>query len=244
MFSAQSSTSSRKIDGVMVGIVTDNNDPEGLGRVKVSLPIREVENETDWVRIATLMAGPGRGSYFIPEVGDEVLVAFHLGEVRQPYVIGMLWSQKQPAPNADVIGLKNNNVRKFTSRAGHEISFDDGVIHGKITIKTRRNQVIELDDLMDTVTIHDMKGGNKIDINGMFGKVTISSGFTPMASVAEIKLTSKPPMVSISSKGMINIDATAINVSSKTVLNMEGKAGVNLKSTGPVMINGTIVKIN
>ena len=231
------SVSNRKIDGVMVGIVTNNNDPEGLGRGKLKLSIREVENETDWVRIATFFAGNGRGSYFIPEVGDEVLVAFHLGEVRQPYVIGMLWSRNNVPPAEDVMGFQQNNIRKFTSRAGHEIVFDDGVLHGKVKITTRRGQVIEMDDLLDKITITDMTGANSITIWGSaMQSITLRSGLSSikLSSMGSVTITA-PAGVQIKS-GKVDISGGMVDVKSLGML--------NLSAAGITTVKGSLVKIN
>ncbi len=236
--SDRASSSSRKIDGVMVGNVTDNDDPEGLGRVKVSLPIREVENETDWVRIATMMGGPGRGSYFVPEVGDEVLVAFHLGEVRRPYVIGTLWNNQQTPPPVADMGILTNNIRTITSRAGHQLTFDDGLLWGKIILKARRGQIIEIDDLLDTITIRD--GGKVCEVKvggiGPFSKVKIRAGLS---------------MATMTPKGIISIKGKAITIAAgKIALKAAGAVSIksggllSLASTGIVKIKGAIVKIN
>src|SRR5713101_9315518 len=83
------------IAGVAVGIVKANDDPQGLGRVKLSLPWRKPDFVSDWVRIVAPMGGKERGSYFLPEVGDEVLVAFDRDDIRYPYVLGSLWSDKE-----------------------------------------------------------------------------------------------------------------------------------------------------
>jgi uncharacterized protein involved in type VI secretion and phage assembly len=87
-----------RITGVVIGIVTNNKDPDGLGRVKLRFPWLSGSTESDWARVATPMAGNGRGLYFLPEVDDEVLVLFERGDVRFPFVIGALWNGKDQAP--------------------------------------------------------------------------------------------------------------------------------------------------
>ena len=81
--------------GVYPALVTKINDPEGMGRVQVELPWSP-DNQNSaykaWARIATLMAGNNRGSWFIPDVNDEVLIAFESGDVRHPYIVGGLWN--------------------------------------------------------------------------------------------------------------------------------------------------------
>lgn len=96
-------------------------------------------------RVATLMAGSGRGTYFMPEVGDEVVVGFELGDMNRPVILGALWSDKDRPPNqADT--SPTNNKRTIVSRAGHEVTLDDTPGAGKITIKTQGGMEITLQD--------------------------------------------------------------------------------------------------
>lgn len=115
---------SRPIYGVVVGIVTENNDTEKLGRVKVKFPWLSDDDQSDWARVAMLGAGPNAGAVFIPEVQDEVLVAFEHGDIARPFVIGGLWNSKDKPPSGD--GLFNQGKVKrngFVSRKGHKYTF-------------------------------------------------------------------------------------------------------------------------
>ena len=89
--------------GVAIGIVSNNQDPKNLGRVRMKFPWLSDDHESDWSRMASPMAGGGRGAYFLPEVEDEVLVAFEHGDVRCPYVVGGMWNGQDapPANNSD-----------------------------------------------------------------------------------------------------------------------------------------------
>jgi len=100
-----------KLYGVVVGVVTNNKDPENLGRVKVKFPWLQESDESYWARIATLMAGPDRGTFFLPEVGDHVLVAFEHGDINYPFVLGALWTLKQKPPFNNADG--KNNIRSI-----------------------------------------------------------------------------------------------------------------------------------
>jgi uncharacterized protein involved in type VI secretion and phage assembly len=86
------------INGVVIGVVTNVADPQGQIRVRVHFPWMDDAQETDWIRIATMMAGGGRGSMFMPEVQDEVLVGFEHGDTRFPYVVGFLWNGQDAPP--------------------------------------------------------------------------------------------------------------------------------------------------
>ncbi|HET7460533.1 MAG TPA: phage baseplate assembly protein V [Longimicrobium sp.] len=111
-----------RVQGVVVGVVQDLDDPQKLGRVRVELPHLGGQKSA-WARIATLMAGPDRGSLFRPEPRDEVLVAFHHGDVEQPFVIGALWNASDTPPENG--GTSENHLRTLRSRSGHVLRFDD-----------------------------------------------------------------------------------------------------------------------
>jgi len=100
------------LSGVMVAIVTNNKDPDGMGRVKLKLPWLSDDYESDWARIATLMAGPERGVYFLPEVDDEVLIAFEHGDIRRPMVLGCLWNGVDAPPITNDDGEKTDFLRR------------------------------------------------------------------------------------------------------------------------------------
>jgi phage baseplate assembly protein V len=111
--------------GVYEATVLDVRDPEGLGRVRVrptSLKLSGVEKT--WARLATLMAGNSRGTWFVPDVDDEVLVAFEAGDPRHPYVLGALWSSTAPPPET-MDGAGDNPRRVIATRGGARIAIDD-----------------------------------------------------------------------------------------------------------------------
>ncbi|RDE52141.1 MAG: phage tail protein [Candidatus Accumulibacter meliphilus] len=145
-----------RISGVVVGVVTNNQDPEGLARVKVRFPWLSAEDESAWARMATPMAGNDRGLYFLPEVDDEVLVAFEHGDLRFPYVLGALWNgkDKSPADNAD----GKNALRVIRSRSGHLIRLNDEDGEEKIEIidKSEKNSIV-FDTANNTITISSDK---------------------------------------------------------------------------------------
>lgn len=165
----------KKVLGVAIGIVTNNKDEKGLGKVKVKFPWLSDDNETDWIRVSTFMAGPDMGSFFLPNQGDEVLVAFEQGNLNCPYVIGALWNGKAKPPETNSDG--KNNIRKIKSKSGHELIFNDEDQKEKIEIHTKAGHRIILDDTSgkEKVEISDQSGDNSILIDSAENSVTISS---------------------------------------------------------------------
>ena len=114
----------------VIGLVTDNKDPDKLGRVQLKIPILSDRDTTWWAPIVMLGAGKNRGWFFIPEKDDEVLVLFEHGDINRPLIIGALWNGKDKPPDKNPGG---NPRRMIKSRAGSTITFDDD--GGKIVIE-------------------------------------------------------------------------------------------------------------
>lgn len=132
---APSPNESRQFYGVAVGKVTQNNDKDTgipMGRVKVSYPWLSETSESGWARCATPMAGSQTGIYFLPEVGDEVLIAFEQGNLSSPIIIGSLWNAEKRPPASNTDG--QNNTRLLKTRSGHTITLDDTKGSEKIVI--------------------------------------------------------------------------------------------------------------
>lgn len=108
-----------KIEGVVIAIVRDVEDPLKLGRIRVHFPWMDDDHITDWIRIATMYGGDGKGSFFIPDPGDEVLVAFEHGSGRVPIMIGAMWNGNGQPPTEPV------RERRLQSRNGHKIRMLD-----------------------------------------------------------------------------------------------------------------------
>lgn len=190
----------KRILGVVAGVVTNNQDPEGLGRVKVKFSWLSEGEESYWARVATPMAGNQRGFYFLPEVEDEVLVAFEHGDARFPYVLGSLWNGKDKPPVND----EANNIRAIKSRSGHIVRLDDS-------------------DGAEKIEIIDKSGNNKIVINTAGNKIEITSNqdITLSASKGTIKLDAQK--IEIHSSADTKIEAGAgMDVKATGVMNVKG----------------------
>jgi len=195
------------------GLVVDNQDPEGLGRVQVSLPRLGDEVRTDWARVATPMAGPDRGWVSLPEVGDEVLVGFLHGDPEQPVVLGALHGGQDQAPYTNADG--GNDVRLFRSRAGHAVTFDDGS-RGGIRVETgSATLTITLEDSTGTVTI-ESKGDIRLK-----------------ASSGTLRLEAKT----------VEVEATDLSVKANASASVEAGTTLALKASGAASLEAPTVDL-
>lgn len=173
--------------GVFPALVTDIRDPDGQGRVKITLPWSPDSDGgryEAWARVATLMGGSQRGSWFIPDVNDEVLVAFEAGDPRRPYVVGGLWNgQDNPPESMD--GAGKNFKKVLRSRNGVTITLDDSDGQETMVLETPGGQKITLKDGPGAVEIVDSNGNSvKLETSGV--TVTASAKVTVNASIMEI----------------------------------------------------------
>lgn len=218
-----------RIPGVVIGLVNSLDDPEGLGRVQLTFPwMSESEPESNWARIAAPMAGPERGFQFMPEVGDEVLVAFEQGELRMPYVLGYLWNGEDRPPRDDP------KLRTVKTVSGHVLEFDDTEGSEKITLQTQGGHKLAMQDGDGTLLI-ETSGGNQLEMKDTPASLTIKTpggqeiqiadtpaGITVQTATGnKISVSDAPPGVTIDApSGMVNINCLQAAVSATALLNV------------------------
>jgi uncharacterized protein involved in type VI secretion and phage assembly len=182
--------------GVYPALVSDIKDPDGQGRVKVTLPWSPDTGGGQyeaWARVATMMGGNNRGTWFIPDTNDEVLVVFEGGDPRRPYVIGGLWNGSDSPPET-MDGAGNNYKKVIRSRNGVKITLDDQDGQEKLILETPGGQKITMKDGPGAVLIEDSNGNSvKLETSGI--TVTASAKVTVNASMVEV------------SAGMVKVDA-------------------------------------
>lgn len=182
--------------GVYPALVTDIVDPDGQGRVRIRLPWAPDEDGSSyevWARVATMMAGNDRGTWFIPDVEDEVLVAFEGGDTRRPYVVGALWNGQDAAPES-MDGAGNNYLKVIRSRNGVKITLDDTDGQEQLILETPGGQKVTIKDGPGVVEAVD-SSGNSVKMESSGVTVTASSKVTINASTVEV------------SAGMVTVNA-------------------------------------
>jgi uncharacterized protein involved in type VI secretion and phage assembly len=205
-FSASPSLSGQFF-GVAIGIVTNNKDPDGLGRVKLTLPWISDDAESNWARIAAPMAGKGRGCYFLPEVDDEVLVGFEHGSLDSPYVLGGLWNGKDKPPATNQDG--KNDVREIRSRSGHVIRLTDknGDEQIEIVDKSTKNSIV-ISTKGNTITI---SADADIAIQSKNGKLKLSGKGVEITSQADVKIEATQN-IAVQASAQLNLKGQAVNI--------------------------------
>jgi uncharacterized protein involved in type VI secretion and phage assembly len=197
----------QRIYGVVIAVVTNNQDPQNLGRVKLSFPWLSDHEETDWTRMVVPMAGNGRGFFFLPEVGDEVLVAFEQGDPTYPYVIGALWNGKDLPPEKNEDG--KNDIRLIKSRSGHIVRLNDKPGEETIDIidKTGKNQ-ITLDATRNVIKI---QSDQDIELSAPKGAIKLKANEIQLEATVNLNVQSKAQM-DLKADAIFNLKGAIINL--------------------------------
>jgi phage protein D/phage baseplate assembly protein gpV len=194
---------------VVTGVVTNTDDPNAWGRVKLKFPWMSDEDESDWARVMGAGAGPKAGFYAIPDVGDEVLVAFEYGDFSRPYVLGGLWNGKHKIPPpADQAGSGEMPlVRTWRSRKGHQIALVD-TSDDKIEILTAGGRSVTLTDAGKTITLKT----NGVEVTLQDSKLQIeSNNQIQIKSGSNLDIEANGNL-SIKASGQVNIKGAMINL--------------------------------
>jgi phage protein D/phage baseplate assembly protein gpV len=224
--------------GMISGIVTNVSDPRSLARVKVKFPAISDTLESNWARLVN----PGNGFEFIPEVNDEVLVAFENGDINKPYVLGSLWNSKDKPPEESAkIVASNGKIQKriIHSRSGHRITIDDSDGKEKISIvdKTGKNS-IDIDSAGNQIAL---KAEGNIQLEAK-GKITIKGSDIVMEARSTASL--KGASVDVDSSGKAKFSGSAVDIKAAGQLNIESSAMASVKGGVMLELKAALVKIN
>lgn len=209
------------IKGLHVGVVTQlEEDPNGEDRILVKLPIVNSDEQGIWCRVSTLDAGDSRGSFFRPEIEDEVIVGFINEDPNDPIVLGMLNSSAKPAP---IAATDDNHEKGFITRSEMKLLFDDD--KPSVTIETPGGKIFTLDEDAGEIRLED-ENSNIITMNS--DGISIESG-------ADINITAT---------GDINMEGTNIAAAANAEFKAEGQAGAEVSTSAVAVLKGSIVQIN
>lgn len=235
---------------MLVGIVTDNQDPEGLGRVRVIFPTLNPETDGSghqswWARVVGMGAGSNRGWYCLPEINDEVLVAFEHGDIHRPYIIGNVWNGVDLPPEAKeqtipTTGPERGKVRlrTFKSRTGHCLQFIENDLNESqagVRLQTRQGHQLQLNDSAGHIELKTAGNARiRLDDNHQRIEITTPGGHFYC-------LDDKTKTIQIQSTGAVNINAAgSINLSPSV-----GQVGVTgLLSCSTLLTGGLMFGTN
>jgi hypothetical protein len=212
-----------KYYGVTVGKVINPLDPMTLGRVQVQLPFIDSLDLSPWARVAVPMAGLLHGTYFIPNIGDEVLVAFEHGDVNAPYIIGCLWNAMAPPPLPSPL----LQIRAIRTLVGNQIVFTEAP--PSVTIQTAPTPPATI-PAPPTPT-------------GPYQTIMMSSVGIHIMSPTPIQIISTTGIQIMVGTNIVNLTPDGITITGAPNLNLAAAGTVNI--TGPAInITGGLVKIN
>lgn len=209
------------VNGLQIGIVTQlENDPDGEDRIHVRLPIVEKDSEGIWARVSTLDAGDNRGSFFRPEIGDEVIVGFINGNPNNAIVLGMLNSSAKPAP---IVASDDNHEKGFVTRSEMKFIFNDD--KKSVVLETPGGKKITVDEDAGIIQFEDDNSN----------KVTMDSSGIALESQGDI---------SLKTTGDIKLEGTNINIKANAQFKAEGFAGAEVSTSAVAVLKGSMVQIN
>ena len=209
------------VGGLQIGLVTKlEGDPQGEDRVQVRIPMISPEEEGVWARVATLDAGENRGTFFRPEIGDEVILGFLNDDPRNPVVLGMVNSSAKPAP---LQASDDNNEKGLVTRSEMKVLFNDET--KTVTIETPNGNRLEVSDDAGGIMIGDENGN----------KVVLDSAGIALESAGDITLKAS---------GDLTLEGTNVTASAAAQLKSEGSAGAEISSSGTTTVKGALVQIN
>lgn len=212
-------------NGVVIGVVSDIDDPLGLNRVRVDFP-HLGGMKSAWARLVSLMAGDGRGVVFRPEVGDEVLVVYEQGDPRRPYILGALWSTVDRPPDGDP-DRAANHWRFIRSRSGHLVKLDD----------TPGQERIEIEDKDGLRRLVIDAGGDRVELTAESGTITIE------ATAGDVRVRAPQATVQVEARELVAEVTETVRIKATTIT-LEASADLTMKAGGVLSLKGSQITLN
>lgn len=230
--------------GLVVGVVTNNKDPDGLGRVRVKLPALSDEVDSHWARVAMVGAGSGRGMVVLPQIDDEVLVGFEQGDLRKPFVLGGLWNSKTKPPVANdiLLGSASKVVQWSMVTGGHSLVLrgadDDPNKHFKLSLSDAKTILYVGADKIEVVA-----SNKPIEIKNGKASIVLTATGDVQISGENVKITANQD-VTIEGLNVNTKAKTGVKVEAGTTLGLKGGASAKVEASGVTEVKGAMVKIN
>jgi uncharacterized protein involved in type VI secretion and phage assembly len=232
-----------RITGVVIGIVKDVDDPDGDGRIRVSFPWLGDDVVSGWAPIAAPLGGKDRGYFYLPELEDEALVAFEMGDFDHPFVLGFLHNGVDKPPTGGI----DKHVRRIKSVAGHIVDLDDRSGSEKVHVKTNGGHLLDLRDSDTTIEIAT-SGGQKITMTDQPAQIELktTAGTTVTMSDAPSQVsvqTVAGVQVAVSDTG-VTITAASVPVTVDT-MSAQVNASADLTVNAPtITLSGAAVTVD
>jgi len=226
------------ISGLQIGVVNAlQDDPDGEHRIQVKVPMIGMDEDGIWARVSTLDAGDNRGTFFLPELLDEVIVGFLNDDPREAVVLGMLHSSDKPAP----IEASDDNFEKgIVTKGESKLLFNDDL--GTISIETANGNKILFTDDEGAIAVED-ENGNKVDLTSDGIKMEDANGNIIEMGSGGITLESGADII-LKASGDVNIEGVNIAAAAQAEFAAEGNSGAKLSTGAIAVIEGGIVQIN
>jgi uncharacterized protein involved in type VI secretion and phage assembly len=242
----------QKIEGITTGVVKENWEAKHPGMVRVEVFLgEEGKTLTDWIRVVGPYAGNGYGAYWLPEVGDEVAIAFNMGDVNRPYVIGSLWNNKDKIP--DKTATEKNHVKRIRTKGGHEIVFEEEKDKERIEIHTPRNLKMTLEDEKQLISIQDEAGEHILQIDSKNKTITIKAKERiklDAGGKAVLELDGKGDKAKLSA-GSVEIEAKqSLKLKGQNFhgegnsVDLKGNSGFKVECSSTLVLKGSLTQIN
>ena len=255
------------INGVAIGVVKENWDKDHPGMIKAEISLGSSgKNLTDWIPVAVPYAGKEFGTYFLPEIGSQVLLAFHMGDINCPIVIGSLWNQTDVVPPETA--NEKNTVKKIKTKGGNVITISEESGKEKISIQTKGELKAELDDENQKIILQDKEGKNAISIDAKNGTMNFKSEKKAVFNIngqpmltrdgegkavkikagkieieADQSLTMKGQTAGLDGNSL-KIQGQQLELTAKASMAIKANASLKAESSGMTEIKGSMLKLN
>ena len=224
----RSRSADKRYYGVVEALVVAVFDDADEARVRVKFPWFDASMTSDWCRVAQPYAGNGYGFVFVPEEGDEVLVAFVHGDMRMPIVIGGLYNGVDKPPTAK---KKDKDQKLVRTKAGHELLLDDSPKSEKVHVKTKGGHTLDLDDTGKKVTVKS-SGTHTVELDDSGKKVTVKSSGGHTVVMDD---NGKSVEIKTVAGQSVKLDASGVTITGATVKLDAGQVDIGKAATHQVL---------